>query len=280
MLSLLVSLGLVTFVRTQGNITCGTPVVQPVTNRIVGGVESTPYSWPYVTLLEDDLGYISGSATILNAHVLVTSAQHFEGPDFNVFDVDIAHWRVYAGEHNIHIKDPNERYYHISRVILHPAFNHSTLENDIALIVTKEAMHFNDHVRFVCLPDSSHQYTVGQLCYLPGWGSTAASGNEEVLNQIDIPILSDDICLRHRPDFLPITEICAGYENGTKAFCRNDVGSPLLCKDRNGQWYIQGIASSGGNCRNHSDPDAFEDVALFSDWVKNTMRDANYPYIP
>ncbi|KAL3875568.1 hypothetical protein ACJMK2_033509 [Sinanodonta woodiana] len=280
MLSLLVALGLVTLVRTQGAIPCGTPSVQPITTRIVGGVESAANSWPYVTLVVDDLGYIAGSATILNEHVLVTSAQHFEGPGYSIFDVDITHWRVYAGEHNIHTKDPNERYYHIARVVLHPGYNYSSLENDIALIITRERMQFNVHVSGACLPDSTHQYTVGQKCYLPGWGSTAASGNEEVLNQVDLPILADDICTHHWPDFLPATEICAGYENGTKDFCADDIGSPLLCKDQSGQWYIMGIASSGGNCKLHDEPGVFEDVTKYSDWVKKTMEDAGFPYQP
>lgn len=33
---------------------------------------------------------------------------------------------------------------------------------------------FNDHTRPACLPDASHRYTIGEVCYLPGWGSTAS----------------------------------------------------------------------------------------------------------
>ena len=39
------------------------------------------------------------------------------------------------------------------------------------------------------------------------------------MNQVDMPVLSDSVCLRHWSDFLSPTEICAGYENGGKDFC-------------------------------------------------------------
>ncbi|KAL3875570.1 hypothetical protein ACJMK2_033511 [Sinanodonta woodiana] len=277
MLSILLTSGLLAFVSAQ-SIPCGIPTVQPVTSRIVGGKEAVAGSWPYLGLVVDDLGFIAGSATVLGDHVLVTSAQHFEGPGFSVFDLDLKHWRVYLGEHNIHTADPNERYYHFSRVIVHPGFNISSLANDVALIITRETIQLNNNVRPVCLPDPSHQYTIGQVCYLPGWGSTSSTGNEEVLNQVDLPILADSVCQAHFPDFIPDGEVCAGYENGNKDFCGDDIGSPLLCKDLNGMWFIQGIASSGGNCTFANEPGVFEDVPRYTNWIKTTMEQAGYPY--
>ncbi|KAK3588536.1 hypothetical protein CHS0354_028952 [Potamilus streckersoni] len=50
MLLLLVPFGLVTLVAAQGpgNFPCGTPIVQPIASRIVGGIEAKANSWPYV----------------------------------------------------------------------------------------------------------------------------------------------------------------------------------------------------------------------------------------
>ena len=47
----------------------------------------------------------------------------------------------------------------------------------------------------------------------------AATGNEELLNQLAYPILDDSVCKQHWDDFIPNTEICAGYVNQTKDFC-------------------------------------------------------------
>jgi len=39
-----------------------------------------------------------------------------------------------------------------------------------------------------------------------------------------------------------------------------------------------GLASSGGNCTTADEPSNFEDVNMYSDWIKRTMEDAGYPY--
>ena len=39
------------------------------------------------------------------------------------------------------------------------------------------------------------------------------------MNQLAYPILDDSACQKHWVDYLPNTEICAGYENSTKDFC-------------------------------------------------------------
>ena len=37
---------------------------------------------------------------------------------------------------------------------------------------------YNDHTLPACLPDPAHTYTVGNTCYLSGWGSTARKSLE------------------------------------------------------------------------------------------------------
>lgn len=59
-------------------------------------------------------------------------------PGYSLFDLAIKYWRVYAGEYNISTTDPHEKYYHINRVSIHPGYNITSLENDVALIFTRE----------------------------------------------------------------------------------------------------------------------------------------------
>ncbi|KAL3875572.1 hypothetical protein ACJMK2_033513 [Sinanodonta woodiana] len=266
----------------QTNVPCGTPVVQPITKRIVGGREAAQGSWPWMVMivaLTNDLQFIvEGSGSILGTHVILTTAQHFEGSGFSIFDLDLRHWQLHLGNHHLNTRDQNQKVYHIRKVIIHPGYNVTSLRDDIALIITQEPIEYNDHTRPACLPDVFHRYHVGDICYLPGWGSTLSTGNEDVLNQVNMPILDDGVCSRHFRDFLSDTELCAGYENGIKEFCPNDLGSPLMCKDRNGRWYIQGLASSGLDCHIAKYPGVYEDVSLYSDWIKQTMASSGYPY--
>ncbi|XP_052785094.1 plasma kallikrein-like [Mya arenaria] len=259
-------------------IPCGVPTVQPIQSRIVGGVVATPGSWPWLVLLVDDLGYISGSGVLIDQHVILTSAQHFEGYGYDLYDMDVRNWRIYAGEYNISTTDPNEQRYHIKRVVIHPGYNITSLEADIALVITSAPITFNDHTRPGCLPTQATKAPVGTLCYLPGWGGTRNTGNEEVMNQVDLPILDDSVCMQHDPYFIPNTEMCAGYENKGKDWCWDDLGSPLMSKANSGAWVIQGLASSGGNCTLADEPSNFEDVSMYTDWIRTTMEQAGYPY--
>ncbi|WAQ96260.1 ENTK-like protein [Mya arenaria] len=106
----------------------------------------------------------------------------------------------------------------------------------------------------------------------------ADTGNEEVMNQVDLPILDDSVCMQHDPYFIPNTEMCAGYENKGKDWCWDDLGSPLMSKANSGAWVIQGLASSGGNCTLADEPSNFEDVSMYTDWIRTTMEQAGYPY--
>ncbi|KAH3714944.1 chymotrypsinogen A-like [Dreissena polymorpha] len=274
-MKLIVLLLCVVFAASQSGVPCGVSVVQPITKRLVGGQVAIPGSWPWMVLVTDSLGYIYGSGSIIDQHVILTSAHIFH----RVFENSLHRWRIYAGEHNISTVDPHEKAYYVRGVEKHPGFNITSLENDIALIITVDPIAWNDATRPVCLPDAMHGFQVGENCYLAGWGSTKYTGNDETLNQLMMPKLDDNICASHWNDYLPVTEICAGYENQQKDFCVDDVGGPLVCKKSDGAWYVEGIASSGGDCSQTSDsPGVFEDVTQYKDWILNAMRGSGYPY--
>ena len=54
---------------------------------------------------------------------------------------------------------------------------------------------------------------------IPSFYTHLGTGNEEVLNQVDLPILDDEVCQEHWPEYLVETELCAGHENAGKDFC-------------------------------------------------------------
>lgn len=67
---------------------------------------------------------------------------------YSVFDLKLHDWRLYAGAHNISTQDPYEQSFHIRRVVLHPGYNVTSLENDIALVFTVEQLQYDTMIRF------------------------------------------------------------------------------------------------------------------------------------
>jgi len=261
-------------------VPCGVPTAKPtlIGKRIVGGTAATQGSWPWMVLLVDDDGYITGSGAIIGPRTIMTSAQLFKGSNYNFLATsDMSAWVLYTGSHNINLVAQYEQNFTIKSVTLHESYDPTTLANDIALVYTDKDIMYNDHTSPICLPDATHRYSAGQTCYLAGWGDTT-NPNDEVLFQVDLPIMADHDCQTHYQDYIVGKELCAGYENGGKDFCGDDIGSPLVCQDASGAWYAQGIASSGGDCSVADEPGVFEDVSKYATWVKTKMTDAGFPY--
>ncbi|XP_052791328.1 plasma kallikrein-like isoform X1 [Mya arenaria] len=274
------TLGVKVVKANAAKVPCGEPLVKMTTKRIVGGTESPAGVWPWMILLEDNNGNFVGSAAIIHPRVLVSSAQLFDA--FSSSASHLSDWKMYDSSYRaipVGRRQTSTVPFHPQKIIVHPQYNTSNLQNDIVLIITESALAYNAATRPVCLPDSGHRYAIGDVCYLAGWGDTATNGDSSILRHITLPILPDSVCMNHWTDVLPETEICAGYENGQKDFCANDIGGPLVCKgSSNGKWYMQGIASSGGNCAKADEPGLFEDVLIYADWIKTTMGANGFPY--
>lgn len=62
----------------------------------------------------------------------------FHREDFEFGIHDLRYWKLYTGEYNISTADPYQKVHRIRRVVIHPAYNYTTLDNDVALILTKK----------------------------------------------------------------------------------------------------------------------------------------------
>ena len=112
---------------------------------------------------------------------------------------------------------------------------------------------FSDRVGPVCLPDESATYTVGEECFVTGWGWPEASSPgrfAEVLNEVQVPLVSRDTCNMNESYGGVVNEhfLCAGYPDGGRDSCFGDSGGPLVCQDRGGRWVLTGSVSWGDEC--------------------------------
>ena len=60
----------------------------------------------------------------------------------------------------------------IDSIFKHESFDANTINNDIALIKTKQKIHFTKYVQPVCLPGAKYHYVEGTSAFISGWGNT------------------------------------------------------------------------------------------------------------
>ncbi|CAM9767416.1 unnamed protein product [Lampetra planeri] len=233
--------------------------------RIVGGCEARPHSWPWqislrvkLTAFSRDYSHDCGGALITPEWV-ITAEHCVKRPAYLM--------KVYLGAHKDNDPEPSWQTASISRIVVEPG------HADIALIKLSSPVRMTDQVNTVCLPERDQQLVHGTMCYITGWGKTKGTGNEGVLKQALLPIISRDVC--NREEFLnnrvPHTQICAGYEQGGTDSCQGDSGGPLVCMQAE-RWVLQGVTSWGIGCGDVGKPGVYTRTAPFMLWIERVIN--------
>uniref|UniRef100_A0A8B9ZT91 Peptidase S1 domain-containing protein n=1 Tax=Anas zonorhyncha TaxID=75864 RepID=A0A8B9ZT91_9AVES len=240
---------------------CGVPSNQPrfIFSRIIGGEEAVPYSWPWQVSIQISNEHICGGAVLAKEWV-VTAAHCFNSKDL---------WMVVTGLHDL-----TEQEYR--QYIIHPSFNKTTMDSDIALLQLAKPLEFNHYVRPVCLPAKDEVIQPSTVCIVTGWG-THEEGMYKKLRQLEVPILVLDRCQTYYinlPSKVTQRMICAGFplEEGKDSCTQGDSGGPLVCpsEDDSRFYTLHGITSWGSGCGRKSYPGVYTNIAFFVDWIKQT----------
>jgi len=64
----------------------------------------------------------------------------------------------------------------IQRVIIHPAFNGTNMDHDVALLELAVPAPMSLTIQPVCLPSPVHRFPKNTECYITGWGSMREGG--------------------------------------------------------------------------------------------------------
>jgi secreted trypsin-like serine protease len=67
---------------------------------------------------------------------------------------------------------------------------------------------------------------------------------------------------------------CAGVDEGGKDSCQGDSGGPLVARDPKGRFVQVGIVSWGIGCARPGLPGAYTRLALYRDWIRETIKTA------
>src|SRR5699024_12422374 len=73
----------------------------------------------------------------------------------------------------------------------------------------------------VCMPTrGSSEPKPGVPAYVIGWGETQDTGDDLVLRETSVPVLSNQLCQKWMPDSSVTSRmVCAGYAQGGKDSC-------------------------------------------------------------
>ncbi|KAL4090274.1 hypothetical protein QTP88_025147 [Uroleucon formosanum] len=278
--------GNVTTSKFTAQVSCGKRMA--LNFRILGGSESQLGAWPWMVALgyknsqkiNDSIEWRCGGTLISNEHVL-TSSTCVANTGLNILTV------ARLGELNL---DPmvNDGALPldvpIKRIINHEGYDSKKIINNLAILVLKNSVTFNELIQPICLPlllDMNKVEKSKNIPFVVGWGSinTAPQKNEKIsksLMEVRIPISNITECKQTYSNYKSVIDdrvLCAGYPEGGKDSCRGDSGGPLMWSKRN-QFYLIGVVSYGFNeCGDPGHPGVYTKVTSYTDWILDGIND-------
>lgn len=236
-----------------------------VGNRVVGGVQATPNSWPWQVSLQVGGRHTCGGSIVAPQWIL--SAGHCFGSFRNP-----SQWTVVAGEHDLRRASGREQLRHVERIISHPWYRGGISPNDMVLMKLSAPLQYNAAVQPVCLPQANWADDVYQRnCMLTGWGLTKGPQDMTKLQQVDGPIVGHSSCRRVWGRQIVENHICFG--TGLKGGCMGDSGGPLVCRSNDGRWTQVGVVSWGNTqCKVRGYPTVFTRVSKLVSWINGYIR--------
>ncbi|MEN2499408.1 MAG: Serine protease [Marteilia pararefringens] len=190
---------------------------------------------------------------------------------------EIDYLRVKIGEHRLDQKDRSEREYGVASVHMHPQYDRKSVRYDIALMKLDDKVKFDANISPVCLAEAETDLPLpGTKCFVTGWGMTEMQSQSNKLREVDLKLISQDVCKQSDFNKTDIKDdmICARNVEGGKGPCKGDSGGPLIYLDpKNGKWTQIGITSWTRKCEYSDHPSVFQRVDISKEWIEEIINE-------
>lgn len=242
---------------------CGVPRIQPsleASDRIEGGKEAVPGSWPWHVQLNKRSGHHLCSGALIDDHHVLTAAKCLWKLK-NVRDLT-----VLAGAHSRDTVEEGQRSADIEEACVYKGYQ-GKHENNIAILKLKTPFKRSDTIQPICLPESNAPVVGGWNVYGTGYGHTHEHHDSVVhgLSQARVKTVANNVCYDENDTEVPKSVFCTVYDLGSP--CMHDIGGPVTNKV-NGLWTIHGVVSGGAKgCKVGEHPMLHTRVALFADFI-------------
>ncbi|XP_035791603.1 uncharacterized protein LOC118466427 [Anopheles albimanus] len=243
--------------------------------RVVHGSETVYGFHPWQASLRVKTLHWCGAVLITRYHVL-TAAHCLVGYPKSTY-------RVRIGDYHTAAYDKAELDIFIENTYIHEQFREGHhMSNDIAIVVLKTPVRFNEYVQPICLPAQNAPYEAGRNCTISGWGATEAGSKDSSydLRAGVVPLLPDEVCRRPEVygDSLIDGMFCAGTLEPGVDSCDGDSGGPLVCPNGDGLHTLTGIVSWGKHCGYPNKPGVYLKVAHYRDWIEQKLNQSLHQY--
>ncbi|CAF1388867.1 unnamed protein product, partial [Didymodactylos carnosus] len=175
------TIGQITTPVTPIRGTCGRQQIQPYRQRIVGGIDAVPNSWPWLVSLQLMGSHQCGGSLIDNRHVL--TAAHCLNQNL------IGQYSVVVGMHNrLNLNTGYTQRIPIQRIFKHEQYNPGREDNDIAILRLSVPVTLNQYTSIVCLPGPDPPVNANVI--IAGWGLTSERGRlSDNLRQATVQVM-------------------------------------------------------------------------------------------
>uniref|UniRef100_A0A182QJ87 Peptidase S1 domain-containing protein n=1 Tax=Anopheles farauti TaxID=69004 RepID=A0A182QJ87_9DIPT len=240
--------------------------------RVIGGNITDIDQFPWMAALYYRDRFTCGGSLINDRYIL--TAAHC------VARLDAAGLEVFLRRPNIVTLNEDAVRRRVSRIIM-SRYQELRNNNDVALLLLKDPLRSEDGLVPICLHADGSNID-GREAIVTGWGTTESGELSEQLQQLTVPILTNQQCRKSGYFRFQITAkmLCAGYLEGGRDSCQGDSGGPLqLAKgtageDRRGQQQLVGVVSWGNECAQRNYPGVYARVSRFVSWIRTHSRGA------